>query len=270
MATLIVLAVDADGRPFMFESWLAGLHWYLWRFLRNGVSQLEHTSGSLQAPTTPAEPAADAGKTVRRRYRADYVACTQWTERDAVAELAILAHMPSVQRTHFRQVTSAHTLYDAVLCEWAVRWGSPGGGAWGTSVGDVEAPGGVEVASPGACDSASTCVEPEEALHTFLLDSSASRCFFRDYTTITPLTALVPVTLANPSGGPIVAQSSTVLPCSTAPSGSLTGFHLPSFARNLVATAVLQNQFFIVIQPGGELVAICTELRTGEHLVTFT
>ncbi|CAI7796492.1 unnamed protein product [Closterium sp. NIES-53] len=37
----------------MFEFWLAGLHWYLRRFLRDGVSLLEHMSGSLQAPTTP-------------------------------------------------------------------------------------------------------------------------------------------------------------------------------------------------------------------------
>ncbi|CAI7806892.1 unnamed protein product, partial [Closterium sp. NIES-54] len=51
-----------------------------------------------------------------------------------------------------------------------------------------------------------------EALHTFMLDSGASRCFFRDSTTLTPLPALVPVRLADPSGGPVVARSSTVLP----------------------------------------------------------
>ncbi|CAI7895571.1 unnamed protein product, partial [Closterium sp. NIES-54] len=42
---------------------------------------------------------------------------------------------------------------------------------------------------------------PIEALHTFTLDSGASRCFFRDSTTLTPLPAPVPVTLADPSGG---------------------------------------------------------------------
>ncbi|CAI7769698.1 unnamed protein product [Closterium sp. NIES-53] len=57
---------------------------------------------------------------------------------------------------------------------------------------------------------------PAEALHTFTLDSGASRCFFRDSTTLTPL--LVPV--------PVVARSSTVLPCSSVPSGSLLGLHL--------------------------------------------
>ncbi|CAI7927065.1 unnamed protein product [Closterium sp. NIES-54] len=52
-----------------------------------------------------------------------------------------------------------------------------------------------------------------EALHTFTLDSGASRCFFRDSTTLTPLPAPVLVRLADPSGGPDVAHSSTVLPC---------------------------------------------------------
>ncbi|CAI7864308.1 unnamed protein product [Closterium sp. NIES-53] len=41
----------------------------------------------------------------------------------------------------------------------------------------------------------------------------ASRCFFRNSTTLTPLSAPVPVKLADPSGGPVLARSSTVLPC---------------------------------------------------------
>ncbi|CAI7871104.1 unnamed protein product [Closterium sp. NIES-53] len=56
---------------------------------------------------------------------------------------------------------------------------------------------------------------PAEALHTFTLDSGASRCFFRDSTTLTPLLAPVPIRLADPSGGPVVARSSTVLPWSS-------------------------------------------------------
>ncbi|CAI7918126.1 unnamed protein product, partial [Closterium sp. NIES-53] len=52
-----------------------------------------------------------------------------------------------------------------------------------------------------------------QALHTFTFDSGASRCFFRDSTTLTRLPAPVPVRLADPSGGPVVARSSTVLPC---------------------------------------------------------
>ncbi|CAI7853364.1 unnamed protein product, partial [Closterium sp. NIES-53] len=50
---------------------------------------------------------------------------------------------------------------------------------------------------------------PAEALHTFTLDSGASRCFFCDSTTLTPLLAPVLVRLADPSGGPVVASSST-------------------------------------------------------------
>ncbi|CAI7894897.1 unnamed protein product [Closterium sp. NIES-53] len=42
---------------------------------------------------------------------------------------------------------------------------------------------------------------PAKALHTFTLDSGASHCFFRDSTTLTPLSAPVPVRLADPSGG---------------------------------------------------------------------
>ncbi|CAI7884761.1 unnamed protein product [Closterium sp. NIES-53] len=72
-----------------------------------------------------------------------------------------------------------------------------------------------------------------QALHTFTLDSGASRCFFRDSTTLTPLPAPIPVRLADPSGGPVVARSSTVLPCPAVPSGSLSGLHLPSFSTNL-------------------------------------
>ncbi|CAI5513041.1 unnamed protein product, partial [Closterium sp. Naga37s-1] len=51
----------------------------------------------------------------------------------------------------------------------------------------------------------------------------ASRCFFRDSTTVTPLTVPVPVTLADPSRDPVVARGATILPCSVAPSGLLTG-----------------------------------------------
>ncbi|CAI7933125.1 unnamed protein product [Closterium sp. NIES-54] len=128
----------------------------------------------------------------------------------------------------------------------------------------------IETASFGAFALASTGAEPEEALHSFTLDSGASRCFFRDCTTITPLTVPVPVTLADPSGGPVVTRGATVLPCPAAPSGLLTSLHLPLFAKNLVATSVLQDQWVTVTQPGGELVAICTDSRTGEHLATFT
>ncbi|CAI7845844.1 unnamed protein product [Closterium sp. NIES-54] len=157
------------------------------------------------------------------------------------------------------------------LHEWAVRWGSlTGGWFWGTRTGSVEAPGGVEATSLGACDSASAEAKPEEALHTFTLDSGASRFFFHDSTTVTPLTAPVPVTLVDPSRGLVVARGATVLPYPVAPSGLLTGLHLPSFTKSLVATSVLHDKWVTVTQPGGKLVVICTDSHTGEHLATFT
>ncbi|CAI7788218.1 unnamed protein product [Closterium sp. NIES-53] len=88
---------------------------------------------------------------------------------------------------------------------------------------------GIEAAALGASESAL----PGEALHTFTLDSGASRCFFRNSTTLTLLPAPVPVRLANPSGGPVLARSSAILPCPAVPSGSLSSPHLPSFSTNL-------------------------------------
>ncbi|CAI7772577.1 unnamed protein product [Closterium sp. NIES-53] len=111
---------------------------------------------------------------------------------------------------------------------------------------------------------------PAEAFETFALDSGASPCFFRDSTTLTPLPAPVPVRLADPSGGPVVARSSTVLPCPTIPSGSLSCLHLPSFSTNLVSTTALQDAMVTTTTPGGQCVSICTCTRTGRHLARFT
>ncbi|CAI7788506.1 unnamed protein product [Closterium sp. NIES-53] len=109
-----------------------------------------------------------------------------------------------------------------------------------------------------------------EALHTFTLDSGASRCFFRDSTTLTPLAAPVPVFLADPTRGPVVARASTVLPCPAVPSGSLSGLHLLEFWTNLLRNAVLQDAWVDTFIPGGQRVAICKCSRTGRHLATFT
>ncbi|CAI7871642.1 unnamed protein product [Closterium sp. NIES-53] len=144
-----------------------------------------------------------------------------------------------------QQQRPPETLSPQQLCEWAVRWGSLGGGGFRSA-------------------------EPEEALHTCTLDSCASRCFFRDSTTVTLLTVPVPVTLAEPPGGPVLARGITVLPWLAAPFGLLTGLHLPSFTKNLVASSVLRDQWVTITQPGGELVVIYTDSCTGEHLATFT
>ncbi|CAI7813006.1 unnamed protein product [Closterium sp. NIES-54] len=129
---------------------------------------------------------------------------------------------------------------------------------------------GIAAAALGASESSLPGTAPAEALHTFTLDSSASRCFFHDITTLTPLSAPVPVRLADPSEGPVVARSSTVLPCPAVPSGSLSGLHLPSFSTNLVSTAALQDAMVTTTTPGGQRVSICTCARTGRHLATFT
>ncbi|CAI7912665.1 unnamed protein product [Closterium sp. NIES-54] len=128
----------------------------------------------------------------------------------------------------------------------------------------------IEAAALGASESSLPGTAPAKALHTFTLDSDASRCFFRDSTTLTPLSAPVPVKLTDPLGGPVLARSSTVLPCPAVPSGSLSGLHLPSFSTNLASTTALQDAMVTTTTPGGQRVSICTCTRTGRHLATFT
>ncbi|CAI7762160.1 unnamed protein product [Closterium sp. NIES-53] len=99
---------------------------------------------------------------------------------------------------------------------------------------------GIEATALGASESALPGTAPTEALHTFTLDSGASRCFFCDSTTLTSLPAPVPV------------------------------FTPPSFSTNLVSTAVLQDAMATTTTPGGQRVSICTCTRTGRHLATFT
>ncbi|CAI7785551.1 unnamed protein product, partial [Closterium sp. NIES-54] len=110
---------------------------------------------------------------------------------------------------------------------------------------------------------------PAESLHTFTLDSGASCCFFRGSTTLTPLLAPIPVRLGDPSGGPVVACSSTVLPFPAVPSSSLSGLHLPSFSTNLVSTSTLQVAMVTTTTPRGQRVSICSCTQTRRHLATF-
>ncbi|CAI7869867.1 unnamed protein product [Closterium sp. NIES-53] len=127
-----------------------------------------------------------------------------------------------------------------------------------------------ESAAPGAGESALSGTAPTEALHTFTLDSGASRSFFRDSTTLTPLSRPDAVSLADPSRGPVLAHSSTILPCPAALSGLLSGLHLPSFSMNLVSGADLQDAWVDQFTPGGQRVTHCTCSRMGRHLATFT
>ncbi|CAI7818936.1 unnamed protein product, partial [Closterium sp. NIES-54] len=127
-----------------------------------------------------------------------------------------------------------------------------------------------ESAAPSAGESALSGTAPTKALHTFTLDSGASRSFFRDSTTLTPLSRPVAVSLADPSGGPVLAHSSTVLSCPAASSGLLSGLHLTSFSTNFVSGADLQDVWVDQFTPGGQRVTHCTCSRTGRHLATFT
>ncbi|CAI7837129.1 unnamed protein product [Closterium sp. NIES-54] len=171
------------------------------------------------------------------------------------------------------------TLSPQQLHEWFIQRGHPSGGGYRAGgaggAGQQQKSRCQETLSPqqiplGARASTATGPASAEALHSCTLDSRATRCFFHDCTTVTPLAAPVPVSLADPTWGPIVARASTVLPCPAIPSGSLLGLHLPSFSTKLVSNAVLQDDWVDTFILGGQSVAICTCSRTGRHLATFT
>ncbi|CAI7855796.1 unnamed protein product [Closterium sp. NIES-53] len=101
----------------------------------------------------------------------------------------------------------------------------PGIQATALGAGETAALGASASAAPGVGESAPSGTASAQVFHTFTLDSGASRSFFRDCTTLTPLSRPVAVSLADPSGGPVLASFSTVLPCPAAPSGSLSVLH---------------------------------------------
>ncbi|CAI7923544.1 unnamed protein product [Closterium sp. NIES-53] len=128
----------------------------------------------------------------------------------------------------------------------------------------------VPVAGVGTCVDTSPGVAPEDASLSFNLDSGASHDFFRDHTTLTTLPMPFSVALANPTSGPLTARYTTTLPCLAVPSGSLTGFHVPSFSSNLVGVRPLVSQHVGVwIEPSGET-AVCVDGDTYAPLATFT
>ncbi|CAI7869099.1 unnamed protein product, partial [Closterium sp. NIES-53] len=146
----------------------------------------------------------------------------------------------------------------------------PGGEAAALGACEAAALGAGASAAPGAGESALSGTESAQVFHTFTLDSGASRSFFRDRTTLTPLSRPVAVSMADPSGGPVLASFSTVLPCPAAPSGTLSGLYLPLFSTNLVSGADLQDQGVDQFTPASQRVTHCTCARTGRHLATFT
>ncbi|CAI7736801.1 unnamed protein product [Closterium sp. NIES-54] len=146
----------------------------------------------------------------------------------------------------------------------------PGIEAATLGAGETAALGASASAALGAGESAPSGTASAQVFHTFTLDSGASRSFFRDRTTLTPLSRPVAVSLADPSGGLVLASFSTVLPCPAAPSGSLSGLYLPSFSTNLVSGADLQDQGVDQFTPASQRVTHCTCAWTGRHLATFT
>ncbi|CAI7843695.1 unnamed protein product [Closterium sp. NIES-54] len=146
----------------------------------------------------------------------------------------------------------------------------PGIEAAALGAGEAAALGASASSAPGAGESALSGTASAQVFHTFALDSGASRSFFRDRTTLTPLSRPVAVSLVDPSGGPVLASFSTVLPCPAAPSGTLSGLYLPSFSTNLVSGADLQDQGVDQSTPASQRVTHCTCARTGRHLATFT
>ncbi|CAI7886538.1 unnamed protein product [Closterium sp. NIES-54] len=120
------------------------------------------------------------------------------------------------------------------------------------------------------------CVPPDPGIEAATLGageaagSSASAAPGADRTTLTSLSRPVAVSQADPSGGPVLARFSTVLPCPAAPSSTLLGLYLPSFSTNLVSGADLQDQGVDQFTPASQRVTHCMCARTGRHLATFT
>ncbi|CAI5938218.1 unnamed protein product [Closterium sp. NIES-65] len=93
----------------------------------------------------------------------------------------------------------------------------PGIGTAASGTSEAAALGASASVLSGTGESALSGTVSASASHTFTLDSGASRSFFRDRTTLTPLSRPVAVSLADPSGGPVLSRFSTVLPCSGGP-----------------------------------------------------
>ncbi|CAI7814534.1 unnamed protein product [Closterium sp. NIES-54] len=123
---------------------------------------------------------------------------------------------------------------------------------------------GIAAAALGASESVTV---PAEALHTFTLDSGASRCFFW----IAPPSLLFLhlsrsewLTPLGDRSWPVPPLSSRVLRFRPAHSQVFTS------PRSPLWSAALQDLMVITTTPGGQRVSICTCTRMGRHLATFT
>ncbi|CAI7921213.1 unnamed protein product [Closterium sp. NIES-53] len=296
MASLYVLTFDHEGRPIKFDTWLDDLQLYLLSDSRDSISLFDHTSGASLAPPATADSAThsqwlthDAAARLARGASGGSVRCP-YVIRTGDGAGQTCGNFHTQHRCFSRLDDAWHAQFgdEAERPCWlellrfgvdifALDYDAILGAMYALSVsaeGDcylcVLPDSGVEAAALGASESSLPGTAPTEALHSFTLDSDASRCFFRDSTTLTPLPAPVPTRLADPSGGLVLARSSTVLLCPAVPSGSLSGLRLPLFSTNLVSTAALQDVMVTTTTHGGQRVSICTCTRTGRHLATFT
>ncbi|CAI7901768.1 unnamed protein product [Closterium sp. NIES-54] len=240
--------------------------------LHSGVAPVVVSASSSSAVVRPPPPSSFVSGTL------------------GVSEVEVLAPAPTFSEPAIALVSNLSRAgvaifdldYDAILAAMYVLSTSdegdcylcvspdPGIEAAALGAGETDALGASASAAPGAGESAPSGTASAQVFHTFTLDSGASRSFFRDRTTLTPLSRPVAVSLADPSGGPVLASFSTVLPCPAAPSGSLSGLYLPSFSTNLVSGADLQDQGVDQFTPARQRVTHCTCARTGRHLATFT
>ncbi|CAI7796563.1 unnamed protein product [Closterium sp. NIES-53] len=123
---------------------------------------------------------------------------------------------------------------------------------------------GIAAAALGASESVTV---PAEALHTFTLDSGASRCFFWTAPPSLLFLHLSRSEWLTPLGDrswPVPPLSSRVLWFRPA--------HCQVFTspRSPLWSAALQDLMVITTTPGGQRVSICTCTRMGRHLATFT
>ncbi|CAI5938272.1 unnamed protein product [Closterium sp. NIES-65] len=136
--------------------------------------------------------------------------------RSGAALVVVSASSSSSSKQRSRDIPPPQQLLMRVTVT-GVSLPDPGIGTAALGAGEAAALGASASAPSGAGESALSGTTSASASLTFTLDSGASRSFFRDRTTLTPLGRPVAVSLADPSGGPVLSHFSTVLPVSGCP-----------------------------------------------------
>ncbi|CAI7893194.1 unnamed protein product [Closterium sp. NIES-54] len=162
------------------------------------------------------------------------------------AEFGDAAELPRWQELLSQGVDIFALYYDALLAVmYAVTIGTEGD----CSLCVLPDPG-IEAAALGASESALIGTAPAEALHTFTLDSGASRCFFA-----TSPSSLLSLHLYRSDW--LTPKGAQFLP-------------VPPLFSLVRRTADLQDAMVTTTTPGDQRVSIRTCTRTGRHLATFT